>query len=127
MENRRATGRVTDRCLHTGNMPSLPFKVACGVCWCKLLIFRRLSPIFIFFSPFLSCKVLVSRRLRVFPGLFICGRQSLHPLKWGIQNAETSASSVEPCGILTGAVLGYPTRSRLRFFWEEQGWAENGW
>jgi hypothetical protein len=35
-----------------------------------------------------------------FPGIFfICGRQSLHPLKCGIRNA---VSSVEPCARLVG-------------------------
>jgi hypothetical protein len=36
-------------------------------CWCKLLISRRLGPFFVFFTPFLSHKGLISRRLQEIP------------------------------------------------------------
>ena len=34
------------------------------ICLCKYMIFRRLGPFFTFFTLFLSCKGVISRRLQ---------------------------------------------------------------
>ena len=40
--------------------------------WCKLLISRQLGPFFVFFTPFLSHKGLISRRLQEIPRKKYC-------------------------------------------------------
>src|ERR1700722_12447242 len=86
MEDARTTGRGTHRCLQTGTMPSLLLKVAEGWCRHKLLIFRRLPPKFMFFTPFLSCKALVSRQLWVFRGFFYLRQAEPAPME--MRNSE---------------------------------------
>ena len=112
MKDWRATGRASDGCFPHGQYAIPPIQ---GGRWMVSLqtadfspaitnphVFRPVSQLQGFgFSP-------VTGFLRTF---FNCGRQSLHPSKCGIRNAETSASSVEPCGVRNTG--GCPGLSRL--------------
>jgi hypothetical protein len=49
------------------------------VCQCKYMIYRRLGPFLAFFSPFLSHKGLISRRLHTFRGEISHGPSGLAP------------------------------------------------
>jgi hypothetical protein len=128
MENGRATGETPRRVFPHGQYAVSLIEGGGRMVSVQVADFSPVITNFHDFRPISQLQGFGFSPVTGFPGiLFICGRQSLHPLKWGIRNAETSASSVELCGIPTGAILGYPTRSHLRFFWEEQGWAEHGW
>jgi hypothetical protein len=93
------------------------------LCPCKHMISRRLGPLFTFFTPFLSCKGLVSRRLQQNHGLinfrsevrFESQGQSVSRKGRSFRtgNRREAGRPRQKPAILSGLVPGCPGLSRL--------------